>query len=156
MDFLGTCISLVTLCGCLIYGSFAVDSLSEFSHAYHIISLELAHSQPRSSHAGCRTAVRISTDRTILPLQDITALRPGSFSPLFRIVSSSDEEQWCANTANSGPAVGNYINLTFSESILVEAIVSRGHNVGEQPVFVSSFSILHSLGTNPLQQYNKV
>lgn len=99
----------------------------------------------------------MSTDRTLLPLQGIAALRPGSFSPLFGIVAGNDDEQWCANTVNSGPAVNNYVNLSFMEPILVEALVSRGHAVGEQPVFISSFNVLYSVGESaPLQQYNKV
>ena len=139
----------ILLTGYLVHDSTAIDNLSELINRS---ALTLTH----ALSVGCREAVKISTNRVLLPLQAVTALRPGSFSPLFRIVSSSDDEQWCANTENSGPAVGNHVNMSFTEPILVEAIVTRGHTVGDQPVFISSFSIFHQLGTVPFQQYNKV
>ena len=152
MDRLCTAILqfFVLLTGCLVHDSSAIDNLSELISSR---SLTLMYVW---SVVGCREAAKISTNRVLLPLQSITALRPGSFSPLFRIVSSNDDERWCANTENSGPAVGNHINMSFTEPILIEAIVTRGHTVGDQPVFISSFSIFHQIGTVPLQQYEKV
>lgn len=70
--------------------------------------------------------------------------------------SPSSSAQWCAGIRDSGPAANNHVTLTFSEAVLVEAIVSRGlDHVDDGISYVSRFSILYQANqTNQeLQQY---
>ena len=70
----------------------------------------------------------------------------------------SSAAQWCA-AAQSSPAVGNYVNLTFSEEVVVEGVVSRGlQHIDDGISFVSRFSLHYQTNQarEDLQQYNKV
>ena len=101
----------------------------------------------------------VSYNRGLLPLDDITALQGAAglmeFS-LEQVVSSLPDEFWCAKAST-----GNYVNMTFTQPIVVEGIISSGA-VSSSPIapnvhYVSNFSILFSRGiSGQLQLYNRV
>ena len=117
---------------------------------------EPMHFYNHHDHAGCNGEyVFVSRNRSLLPLDDITALQGAAgqmgFS-LERVVSPVSSEFWCASVT-----AGNYVNMTFTEPIVVEGIISSGAFSTGNVHFVSNFSILFSQDiSGQLQLYNRV
>ena len=101
--------------------------------------------------------VSVSTDRDLLSLDNITALRDADQMPpypLSDIVSTMSDNVWCAN-----PTAGNYVNMTFNQPVVVEGIISGGAFTRSRTRehYVSNFSILFSRDVNgQLQLYDRV
>ena len=97
----------------------------------------------------------LSRNRSLLPLNDITALQGAAgqmgFS-LEQIVSSRLNEFWCASVTGR-----NYVNMTFTEPVVVEGIISSGAFSTGNVHFVSNFSVLFSRDiSGQLKLYNRV
>ena len=108
--------------------------------------------------AGCSRDVFVSRNRSLLPLDDITVLQGAAGDMGFsfeQIVSPLSNEFWCANAT-----AGNYVNMTFTQPVVVEGIISSGaFTLGTTNVlhYVSNFSILFSRDINgQLELYNRV
>ena len=97
----------------------------------------------------------LSTNTTLLPLTSITALQADQPEyPVEDIVSRGPGKLWC--TTGNGI---NYVNMTFSQPVVVESIFHQGAISLPLHVehYVSSFSILYSSTEDgPLQLYPTV
>lgn len=108
-------------------------------------------------HPGClRNEITIlSTNTTLLPLNSITALQADRPKyPVEDIVSRGPGKFWCT----TGDGV-NYVNMTFSQPVVVESIFHVGATSMMSTVehYVSSFSMFYSPTENgPLQLYPTV
>ena len=108
-------------------------------------------------HSGClRNEITVlSANTTLLPRKTITALQADQSSyPVEDIVSHTPGNFWC--TTGNGTT---YVNMMFSQPVVVESIFHRGaiNQLNGKHVYVSSFSILYSSTENgPLQLYPTV
>ena len=107
---------------------------------------------------GCCGNVFVSSDRGLLSLDNITALHDSNQMmtyPVRNIVSMNTSNGiWCANST-----VGNYVNMTFNQPVVVEGIFSHGavSSSLERQHYVSNFTILFSQDVSgQLQQYYRV
>ena len=93
----------------------------------------------------------------MLPIENVRALRASlpTLYPVENIVGSSTP--WCT-AGDIGPEV-NYVNMTFSQPVVLEGLISQGatSNMGTLQHYVSGFSILYSKTENgSLQLYPSV
>ena len=99
---------------------------------------------------GCLRNREISKDTALLSAKDnITAFRDSL--PLYP-VKNITKAFWCDNIG-----IGNYVNMIFSQPVVIEGIISSGATSNNSQVqhYVSSFTILHSATVNgPLQLYS--
>ena len=102
-------------------------------------------------YLGCSRNELISSDRKLLPVENIRALRASLQTyPVENIVESST--LWCTE----GDGV-NYVNMTFSQPVVLEGLISQGGNSNMGQHYVSGFSILYSKTENgSLQLYPSV
>ena len=71
---------------------------------------------------------------------------------LEQVVSPVTNELWCASATTK-----NYVNMTFTEQVVVEGIISSGRTSPGNVHFVSNLSILFSRDINvQLQLYGRV
>ena len=99
---------------------------------------------------GCLKNREISKDTALLSATyNITAFRDSI--PLYP-VKNITKAFWCDNIG-----IGNYVNMIFSQPVIIEGILSSGATSNNSQVqhYVSSFTILHSKTVNgPLQLYS--
>ena len=83
----------------------------------------------------CSTVHTVSSDRSLLPLESISASSENSDDPAKDLVDTGLEE-WCSTEAlSSGP----YIQLNFSQPIFLTHMRGRGGDGGFS--YVTQFSI---------------
>ena len=83
----------------------------------------------------CPTVHTVSSNRSLLPLESISASSDNGHDPAKDLVDTGDEE-WCSTEAlSSGP----YIQLNFSQPIVLTHMRGRGGDGGFS--YVTQFSI---------------
>ena len=104
------------------------------------------------SKSGCLRSRIISDETTLLsPTHNITAFYDSTSIPSYPVKNIS-KALWCTNIG-----IGNYVNLTFSQPVIIEGILSSGGTSNNSQVhhYVSDFTILYSKTVNgPLQLYS--
>ena len=90
----------------------------------------------------------MTANRTLLPLNNITAFNLNLLDPLVGFVDENTMP-WCSNYygSNNPNHHPNHLNLTFTKPVVVEGITSRG---SFSQGFVSNFSVFvpQSLDSN--------
>lgn len=127
---------------CICLGSSSAQRLS-FSSARQktiYVSAVAIHSHQvqtcfMPSFLGCRKNEFLTANRTLLPLNNITAF---ALDPMYPLAGFVDESMtiWCSTFLGS-----NHVNITFTKPIVVEGITSRGVFDQGTRHFVSNFSV---------------
>ena len=154
------CAISILLGSILIFQCEGQSTLSKYRQ-WRTCMLTVINDETLALFAGCNRDVEIvSHNRGLLPLDGINALQGAAgqmgFS-LDQVVSPMLNEFWCASVT-----AGNYVNMTFTEPILVEGIISSGAATTRTPLpallhYVSNFSILFSQDiSGQLQLYDRV
>lgn len=102
----------------------------------------------------CHAQQKLSADNDLL---GVSVLRPSTDTLMDLTATPSNSREYCLVEQES-PSVGNYINMTFVHTMLVEKVVSRGLDFPDDGVsYVSNFSILYwSEFGGETKMYNEV
>lgn len=106
-------------------------------HAVHLCLLSIHTVCPVNSQSF------ISTSRTLLPLENIQSTSESSFNPTTNFVNRGDEESpWCT-APNLFTVVGEYVELNFTEPVVVGLLMSGGF----VSTYVSNFTVHYTMSS---------
>ena len=77
------------------------------------------------SLVGCRRNYVISSNTAILPPENIAVLREFQVPASNVLALDSEQLPWCTSMSTTD-IIGNYVNVTFSQPVLVEGMLSYG------------------------------